>query len=313
MCHIQLRNLGYTILVKKASIFIVCLSLLLTTFIIFNQHNTFAIELIKVKPHQIIEPTVSIYPKTILPGDPVFIIVNSTSSVKEIIFDNKDAHPFNYKGKSSAFVGIDFNEKVIKHIVKVIFSNGSIITKQITLKPRKKMEKPLGIPSKLGGNTPKAEKNLLDNLAKENFILNNITSTTTRLWVEAFTQPLDNPKVTDEYGYNRKTVNSIIVHKGTDFHAPVGTRVLAMNDGVVKIARDFIIYGKTVVIDHGLGLLTLYMHLSKINVKERDSIKAGQVLGLSGQTGYADQPHLHVSIKINTKSIDPMTFLGFFK
>jgi murein DD-endopeptidase MepM/ murein hydrolase activator NlpD len=54
------------------------------------------------------------------------------------------------------------------------------------------------------------------------------------------------------------------------------------------------------------------MHLSKVNVKEGDKIREGQIIGLSGQTGYAEAPHLHISVKINSISIDPMVFMGFF-
>jgi murein DD-endopeptidase MepM/ murein hydrolase activator NlpD len=123
---------------------------------------------------------------------------------------------------------------------------------------------------------------------------------------------LNNIFITDDYGYDRKTVEQTIVHKGTDFRAQVGTEVKAMNRGVIRIARTFTVYGNTVVVDHGQGIQTLYMHLSKLNVKEGDTVEIGQVVGLSGNTGYADAAHLHISVKINGLSIDPMTFIRFF-
>jgi murein DD-endopeptidase MepM/ murein hydrolase activator NlpD len=259
------------------------------------------------------EPVISILPETIFPGDPILVSVSSSSTPKEILFDNKKLTVFNYNGKANAFIGIDFNEKNFEHNIKVTLNSGEIINQKIILTPREKIEKPLGIPDKLGGNTPAAEKALLANLAKENAILNTVKTSTTTLWSKAFVDPLVNIKITDDYGYDRKTGDSTIVHKGTDLHAVEGTQVMAMNDGVVRIARTFIIYGNAVIIDHGQGVQTLYMHLSKMNVKAGDMVKRGQIIGLSGKTGYAESPHLHISVKINSISIDPMTFLSFFK
>ena len=267
---------------------------------------------VTILPTATILPATTILPKIILPGDPIFITVNSTSSVSGITFDNKIIPFFNYNSKPTAIIGIDLNEKKLEHFLKIKFENGQEITEPITLTQREKIEIPLGIPEKLGGNTSKAEKQLLSNLSSENVILNNVKSATTTLWKKSFIKPLASLLVTDAYGYDRVTVNSLIAHKGTDFHAQVGTEVQAMNDGTVKVAKNFIVYGNTVIIDHGLGLQTLYMHLSKINVKVGDKVTAGQVIGLSGKTGYAEAPHLHVSIKINGISIDPMVFLSFF-
>ncbi len=166
--------------------------------------------------------------------------------------------------------------------------------------------------AKICGNTPQAAQNLVKNLAAENAIINNIKSENINLWTKAFRYPLENIFITDDYGYDRATGDETIVHKGTDFRATVGTEVRAMNRGIVRIAREFTVYGNTVVIDHGLGVQTLYMHLSKLEVEEGDVVNAGTLLGESGDTGYADAPHLHISVKISAVSIDPMTFLRFF-
>src|SRR3989344_5179631 len=244
-------------------------------------------------------PTISIYPETILPGNPVMITIDSTSSVIDLLFDNKKIKTFGYQGKTKAFIGISLEEKDLKHDMKVIFENGETATTSITLTPREKIERPLGIPAKLGGNTPEAGKALINNLTKENASLNNIQTEMTVLWSEPFQFPIKNIYITDDYGYNRNTVGYTITHKGTDFRTIEGTDVMAMNRGIVRVARPYIIYGNPIVIDHGLGIQTLYMHLSKINVKEGDIVEKGQVIGQSGKTGYAESPHLHISIKID--------------
>ncbi len=259
------------------------------------------------------KPPVSIYPETIYPGDPIFITINASSTPKKISFDNKVIPSFYFNGANNALFATDFYEKKLQHRVSVELNNGMIINKDIVLTSREKIEKPLGIPEKLGGNTPQAGKALVNNLANENYVLNNIQSSSKMIWKQPFAKPLQNLFITDTYGYDRKTVGYTIVHKGTDFRAEIGTPVYAMNDGIVRIARNFTVYGNVIAIDHGQGLITLYMHLSKINVKQGDMVKIGENIGESGQTGYVSAPHLHISIKINGISIDPATFMKFFK
>ena len=220
---------------------------------------------------------------------------------------------FNYKNKPHALVAIDFNETRLKHKIQVRLKNGEELEKDVMITPREKIEKPLGIPEKLGGNTPEASKQLVNNLAKENAELNNVTTESTILWSEGFGDPLSYIYITDNYGYDRKTVGQTIVHKGTDFRAAEGTEVLAMNDGIVRIAKTYTVYGDTVVIDHGQGVQTLYMHLSKINVKNGDRVEKDEIIGLSGKTGYAAAAHLHISVKVNGVSIDPITFIDLFE
>ena len=297
---------------KKLLSVIAIIIILLTIYFLYLVNNP----KILVKQPVIIptatEPTISILPVVIYPGDPIMVIVNASSTVDTITFDNKAISTFMYKNNPTAFIAIPFEEKVLKHTLLIKLSNGMILSKPILLVERKKIKKPLGIPEKLGGNTSQAGKALVDNLAKENKIINNIKTATTTLWSKVFVLPLTSLTITDSYGYNRDTAGYVIVHKGTDLRASTGTSVKSMNDGIVRLARTFTVYGNTIIIDHGLGVQTIYMHLSKIEVKEGDSVQAGQVIGLSGMTGYAEAPHLHVSIKINGISIDPMKFLGFF-
>ena len=129
-------------------------------------------------------------------------------------------------------------------------------------------------------------------------------------WTRPFRMPLSNPIVTDSYGYVRQTGAYSILHKGVDFRAVVGTPVLAMNRGVVRQVHTYRDYGKTVVIDHGLGVMTFYMHLSKVEVHEGELVLPGQVIALSGMSGYAESPHLHVSVRIGGVSVDPVAFLN---
>jgi murein DD-endopeptidase MepM/ murein hydrolase activator NlpD len=82
-----------------------------------------------------------------------------------------------------------------------------------------------------------------------------------------------------------------------------------MNEGTVLLARFLYFEGNCVVIDHGQGLLTLYFHLSEFKVKEGDAVKRGDQIGLSGGTGRATGPHLHVAVRWQGTNLDPARLL----
>jgi hypothetical protein len=129
------------------------------------------------------------------------------------------------------------------------------------------------------------------------------------LWKGSFRSPVPFPP-TDSFG-TRRTFNGELasIHRGTDFHAPSGTPVLAANDGVVIIAQPMFYEGNLVVIDHGQQFTTLYMHLSKIEVSVGERITKGKRLGLSGATGRVTGPHLHLAARWQGMYVDPVVLL----
>jgi len=100
-------------------------------------------------------------------------------------------------------------------------------------------------------------------------------------------------------------------HSGIDIYAPHGSKVRATADGVVVLAGWYGDYGKTVIIRHPSGYLTLYAHLSQIDVKEGQRVKAGDVVGRVGSTGRSTGPHLHYEVIKNNRPIDPSKFLAW--
>jgi murein DD-endopeptidase MepM/ murein hydrolase activator NlpD len=135
------------------------------------------------------------------------------------------------------------------------------------------------------------------------------TSAGERLWAESFRAPVAAPP-TDSFGTRRMFNGKLAsIHKGMDFRAPSGTPVLAGNDGVVVLARPLYYEGNCVVIDHGLGLFTLSMHLSRIDVTEGQSVHTGDRLGLSGATGRVTGPHLHWAVRWQGAYLDPARLL----
>ena len=130
-----------------------------------------------------------------------------------------------------------------------------------------------------------------------------------RLWQAGFIEPVHG-KRTGIFGsvriMNGQARNP---HNGEDIGAPLGTDVLASNDGVVRLTVDHIFSGRGIYVDHGLGLYSMYFHLSDVLVKEGDLIKAGQVIGKVCATGRATGPHLHWGMKMNGARVNPYALL----
>jgi murein DD-endopeptidase MepM/ murein hydrolase activator NlpD len=170
-----------------------------------------------------------------------------------------------------------------------------------------KIEVKLSVQGKFTEPTPEQQQQIADAQEIKKDYLNRITPV--REWSGTFTAPAD-AAISDVFGsqriFNGKTSSP---HLGLDFRVPSGTPVTAMNDGTVLLARPLYFEGNFVVIDHGQGLLTLYLHLSEFKVKEGDQVKRGQEIGLSGGTGRATGPHLHVAVRWQGTYLDPARLL----
>jgi murein DD-endopeptidase MepM/ murein hydrolase activator NlpD len=135
-------------------------------------------------------------------------------------------------------------------------------------------------------------------------------TTPEREWEGGFSPPVDAP-TSDGFGtrrvFNGETKS---VHQGLDYRVGPGTPVSAVNGGTVILARPLYFEGNCVVLDHGQGLLSLYLHLSEIKVKEGERVTGGQLLGLSGATGRATGPHLHIAVRWQGVYLNPATLLS---
>ena len=167
--------------------------------------------------------------------------------------------------------------------------------------PKIKVE--LTVEKKFTEPTPEQLKEIEESQQVKRDYLNRVTPD--RQWDGAFTTPADAP-VSDVFGsqriFNGKAQSP---HLGLDFRVSAGTPIAAMNSGTVLLARPLYFEGNFVVLDHGQGLLTLYLHLSEFKVKEGDVVKGGDVIGLSGGTGRATGPHLHVAVRWQGVNLDP--------
>jgi Peptidase family M23 len=126
------------------------------------------------------------------------------------------------------------------------------------------------------------------------------------VWSGNFLPPLKLAPQSDSFG-TRRVFNGKVasVHRGLDYHAKMGTEVAAINSGRVVLATPLYFEGGCVMIDHGQGLMSVYMHLSKIEVTVGDPITRGQIIALSGGSGRATGPHLHLGVRWQGSYLDP--------
>jgi len=130
-------------------------------------------------------------------------------------------------------------------------------------------------------------------------------------WDGIFQYPVTSTIVTASYGdsrsYNEGPIE--IFHTGIDFAGGIGTPILAPGGGIVVYSAPLELRGNTVILDHGLGIMTAYFHFSELSVNVGDKVEAGQQIGLGGNTGLSSGAHLHWDLRINGVAVDGLPWL----
>jgi murein DD-endopeptidase MepM/ murein hydrolase activator NlpD len=130
-----------------------------------------------------------------------------------------------------------------------------------------------------------------------------------KFWEGSFIYPLEN-ELSTQFG-TKRIINKkkISIHGGLDIRGKEGDEIRASNKGKVVLAEGLFFGGNTVILDHGQGIFTVYMHLSGFNVKQGDDVSRGDIIGFVGSTGRSSGPHLHFGVKVFDISVNPVTFL----
>jgi len=212
----------------------------------------------------------------------------------------------------SALLGVGLDCRPGIHILTVKWQGPAggpgLYSYKVQVVARSFPEERLTVPERMVRFSPRILKRVLDDQRAINRICDRVS--TGFYWQRPFIWPIHS-KILSPFGlrriFNGKPRSP---HSGVDLRASEGTPVLASNYGRVALVRDCYLSGKTVVLDHGGGLYTLYAHLMSSKIQEGQKVRPGQVIGLSGTTGRATGPHLHWGVSLFGKRLDPVKLMA---
>lgn len=256
-------------------------------------------------------------PDTVVPGSIAMVSVTTAldlAACEAVVGPDRFPLVKIEDGLYVALVGIDPGEK--KGIIPVdldLFPSGKETPYRLRadLEVRQTGEKPpvqnLSLPTGMVEFSPER----LKRIRKDNAGLGKSLAARTRerFWEKGFLMPVTG-RISAEFGV-RRILNGQerAPHSGVDIAASQGTPIQASNNGVVLLAEDLYLSGKTVVLDHGWGVNTLYGHLDGISVTEGEEVDRGQTIGTVGATGRATGPHLHFGAYIRGIKVDPLKLI----
>jgi murein DD-endopeptidase MepM/ murein hydrolase activator NlpD len=260
-------------------------------------------------------PVVRLAYRALQPGEPVLVSLESDHSVRSaaVTFLGRTAElrPAPDGRSVFAFLGIDVATKPGSYelSVKVFRVNGSVekVRKDLLVLTRKFPSTKLSLKPEYV--TPPAS--VTARIRREGELVALATSVVTPEWLGdgPFVVPNDAPSWSN-FGQRRLNNNVLqSLHTGLDLRVPFGQPIGAANAGRVALASDLYMGGKTVIIDHGLGVFSTYGHMSKLLVRRGERVAKGQTVGLCGSTGRSTGPHLHWGFKIFDARVDPEAML----
>ncbi len=261
-------------------------------------------------------PEVEFASESFAPGGLVVVHLRGAEAVKKAVIrfggEMYELGPEDEGLEPFALVGLDLGLSSGTHVFEAVIQakNGraEVLRQEFTLKPREFPVRKLWVKEEYV--TPPAE--VQERIKWEAELLQTIWSIVTPQWLAEgeFILP-HHGEMAPNFG-ERRIYNNVprSPHSGVDISAPAGDPVRASNTGRVVLARDLYFSGKTVILDHGLGLFTYYCHFSKIKAKRGEVVKKGEVIGLIGSTGRSTGPHLHWSVRIRKSRVDPVALLN---
>ncbi len=260
--------------------------------------------------------TVVNQPARLVNGTPVLFRVTTPKPVRTLSgkwLDHEIAFSFDASHRSwFALAGVSLETKpgayTIELQAETTAGRAISIEKKIRVARQRYPRVPLKVPDRYTAPSPEDLRQIEQDKETKAEVLKTVSAG--REWKGSFAPPV-NAEISDVFGVERVFNGSVqSTHQGLDFRVPSGTSVAAVNSGRVILARPMFFEGNWVVIDHGQGLLTLYLHLSEFSVKEGDEVSKGQPIGLSGGTGRATGPHLHLAVRWQGVYVNPQVLLN---
>lgn len=186
-------------------------------------------------------------------------------------------------------------------------SNNGRIKRTIRILARKwRIERINGLPKKKVSPDPAALRRIKADAQKVNAVRSSPSYPLGLFVKKGFTLPVRG-RVSGVFGSQRILNDKPrSPHRGLDIAAPMGTPVLSPADGIVRLAaKDMYLMGNTLIVDHGLGVRSIFIHLNRILAKEGDRVTQGDLIARVGQSGRATGPHLHWGVFVGTVAVDP--------
>lgn len=215
-------------------------------------------------------------------------------------------------GRFEGLVGVDLAEAPARHDLEIRYLSGRRVIER-RIYPLEVLEASFGtqvleLPEKMVELDAKTLKRVRKE--KKEILAAFESSDDQRLWSEPFLLPVEG-RISGRFGF-RRILNGQprTPHSGEDIVVPLGTDVQATNDGVVRFIGNHFFSGRSVVLDHGMGLQTMYFHLHEIKVTPGDRVRRGQVIGSVGSTGRATGPHLHWGARLGRSRVNPLSLVG---
>jgi murein DD-endopeptidase MepM/ murein hydrolase activator NlpD len=245
-----------------------------------------------------------------LPGETITVkFLDKNVSVEKAVWNGKEVPFFNFRGNDMVVLPIAVDLRPGFYPLVVTLNNGNVFTQNVQVGSKNFEKIVLGPPK----DSPIKREELAVKAQERKVDLDKIFSekSSNIFFSDAFGWPFaEKTIISVSFGTVYKTGSAEIKHMGTDLATKIGTPVLAINDGQVRKAYFDPVYGNSIILDHGRGIFSYYIHLDEIKTKEDVLVKKGEVIGTAGQTGYATGPHLHFSVKVAGISVDPINFIS---
>jgi murein DD-endopeptidase MepM/ murein hydrolase activator NlpD len=259
-------------------------------------------------------PEITVTPSTIGQGDVALVTVRGKRVRPQMIWMGKKI-TVGYSSNNeqwAGFIGADLTTEPGRYTLQVNYTaNADPDFIAITVSSKDHGIRRITVPKEM----VELDRDILQRVLREISTVKQVfmTSSEDPLWWGRWTRPLPGT-VVSPFGC-RNIINDMerSPHSGVDLKAAAGTPVKAANKGIVALVAEHFFSGKSIIIDHGGGIFSMYFHLSHISVRVGELVEKGHSIGLSGCSGRVTGPHLHFGIRLNGRRINPLTLIEISK